>query len=84
MDALYQLSVVWIGVLIAVFLAKRIRITPVLFYLAVGALLVNTGVLPEEEHSFIRGFAEVGIVLIMFALGFEERIDNFLQSIKRS
>ena len=40
--------------------------------------------LPEEPHPFIRGFAEVGIVLIMFALGFEERIGSFLQSIKRS
>ena len=84
MDALCQLSVVWVGVLVAVFLAKRTRPTPVLFYLAVGAVFVNTGVLPEEPHPFIRGFAEVGIVLIMFALGFEERIDSFLQSIKRS
>ena len=38
MDALCQLSVVWVGVLVAVFLAKRTRLTPVLFYLAVGAV----------------------------------------------
>ena len=34
--------------------------------------------------SLSRGFAEVGIVLIMFAIGFEERVDHFLDSVKRS
>lgn len=70
--------------LVAVFLAKRTRLTPVLYYLAVGAFFVNIVLLPVEVHEFIRNFAEVDIILIMFALGFDERVDNFLQSIKKS
>ncbi len=55
-----------------------------LFYLAIGCLLVNVGILPEESDEFIRGFAELGIILIMFAIGFEEQTSHFLQSIKKS
>ena len=83
-DPLVQLSMIWVGVLVAVFLAKRTRLTPVLYYLAVGAFFVNTGLLLIEVHEFIRNFAEVGIILIMFALGFDERVDNFLHSMKKS
>ena len=36
-----------------------------------GAVLVNVGILPKEAHPFIRGFAEIGIIVIMFAIGFE-------------
>jgi Kef-type K+ transport system membrane component KefB len=79
-----QLAIIWFGVLIAAFLANRTRLTPVLFFLAVGAVFVNTGLLPEEPAAFVRGFAEIGIVLIMFAIGFEERVDHFMESIKRS
>jgi len=64
--------------------ARKTKLTPVLYYLAVGAILVNIGVLPKENHAFIRGFAEIGTALIMFALGFEESTSNFLTSIKRS
>ncbi|MCH8863511.1 MAG: cation:proton antiporter [Proteobacteria bacterium] len=83
-DPLAQLLVIWIGVFIAVYAAKATKLTPVLFYLAVGAVAVNTGILPHEAHPFIRGFAEIGIIVIMFALGFEESPVNFLRSVKRS
>ena len=36
-----------------------------------GAVLVNVGILPKEAHPFTRGFAEIGIIVIMFAIGFE-------------
>ena len=49
-----------------------------------GAVYVNTGLLPVEPGEFIRVFAEVGIILIMFALGFEESTDNFVSGLKRS
>ena len=83
-DPLVELAIIWIGVLVAVYLAKRTRLTPVLYYLAIGAFFVNIGLLPTEIHTFIRNFAEVGIILIMFALGFEERVDSFLSSVKKS
>lgn len=84
MEHLIHLAIIWSGVYVAFFLARKTRLTPVLYYLAVGSVLVNTGILPVHSGEFIRGFAEIGIILIMFALGFEESTDNFLRSIKRS
>ncbi|MFT5321792.1 MAG: Kef-type K+ transport system membrane component KefB, partial [Pseudohongiellaceae bacterium] len=60
------------------------KLTPVLFFLAFGSLMVNLGILPHESTEFIRGFAEIGIILIMFALGFEEDTSAFVKGIKRS
>lgn len=84
MEALIDLALIWSGVLLAVYLAKRTRLTPVLYFLAVGAVFVNLGVLPEEPHEFVRGFAEIGIIFIMFAIGFDERLSHFAKSVKRS
>ena len=84
MDPLVQLAVMWCGVFIASVMASKTKLTSVLFFLAFGSLMVNVGILPTDSSPFIRGFAELGIVLIMFALGFEENTQNFLRSIKRT
>ncbi len=84
MHTLENLTIIWMGVLLAHFMARATRLTPVLFYLFMGAVYVNTGLLPVEPGEFIRVFAEVGIILIMFALGFEESTDNFVTGLKRS
>ncbi len=84
MHTLENLTIIWIGVLIAHSMARATRLTPALFYLFMGALFVNTGLLSEDPGEFISGFAEVGIILIMFALGFEETTSNFVTGIKRS
>lgn len=84
MGAFEQLALIWAGVLVAAYCANRTRLTPVLYFLAVGAILVNTGLLPEHPAEFVRGFAEIGIVLIMFAIGFEERVDHFVDSVRQS
>ena len=84
MDPLVHLAIIWAGVFAAVVLAKLTRLTPVLYFLFVGSVLVNIGVLPAESGAFIRTFAELGIIIIMFALGFEESTDNFMASVKRS
>lgn len=84
MGPLEHLAIIWCGVFVAIVAARRTKLTPVLYYLAIGAILVNTGVLPEKSSPFIRGFADIGIVLIMFALGFEESTKNFLRSVRRS
>ena len=78
------LAIIWISVLVASFIAHHTRLTPVLWYLFLGSLMVNLGFLPETMPIFIVDFAELGIIVIMFALGFEENTDHFLQSIKRS
>ena len=84
MDPLVQLAIMWAGVLLSSLLAEKTRLTSVLYFLAFGALMVNVGILPEETAPVIRGFAEIGIILIMFALGFEEKVAHFLASIRRS
>lgn len=84
MHPLVHLAIIWAGVFVAVVAAKKTRLTPVLFFLFVGFLLVNFGIVPVESGDFIREFAELGIIFIMFFLGFEETTDNFLGSIKKS
>jgi len=46
--------------------------------------MVNIGIFPKEPDHFIESFAEIGIIIIMFALGFEESTSNFFKSIKRA
>jgi Kef-type K+ transport system membrane component KefB len=84
MNPLTHLAIIWAAVFVAVVMAKMTRLTPVLYFLFVGSLLANVGVLPADSGAFIREFANLGIILIMFALGFEESTDNFLASVKRS
>ena len=84
MHSLVHLALIWAAVLAAAVAAKKTRLTPVFFYLFIGFLLVNVGVLPKQSGSFIREFAELGIIFIMFALGFEESTDNFIGSLKKS
>lgn len=84
MHDLSILAIIWTSVFVASFIAHRTRLTPVLWYLFLGSSLVNLGVLPTEMPVFIVNFAELGIISIMFALGFEEDTTNFLKSIKRS
>jgi Kef-type K+ transport system membrane component KefB len=78
------LALIWTTVFFASYLAHKTRLTPVLWYLFCGAFFVNVGFLPEVLPVFIIDFAELGIIIIMFALGFEENTANFLQGIKRS
>lgn len=84
MNPLGHLAIIWAGVFIAVVAAKKTRLTPVLYFLFIGSVLANTGILPSESGAFIRNFAELGIIFIMFSLGFEESTDNFIASVKRS
>lgn len=83
-DPLAQLAIIWLAVFAAIYLARRTRLTPVLFYLFVGAALVNLDILPSETAPFIRGLSDIGIIVIMFALGFEENTAAFLRSVRRS
>lgn len=84
MHDMFFLTIIWSGVYLSHFLAARTKLTPVLYFLAFGSTMVNIGVLPEQSTEFIRGFSEIGIILIMFALGFEEDTQRFIKGIKRS
>jgi Kef-type K+ transport system membrane component KefB len=84
MEELGHLALIWGCVYIASILAVKTKLTPVLWFLAFGCLMVNTGLLPQGSTPFISSFSEVGIILIMFALGFEEDSQNFIKGIKRA
>jgi len=84
MQDLHHLAIIWICVFLSSFLARLSKLTSVVYFLAFGCLMVNTGILPEETTAFIEGFAKVGIIIIMFALGFEENSGQFVQGIKRA
>ena len=84
MESLAYLALIWFSVYLSILLAERTRLTPVLYFLAMGSLMVNIGIFPKESDHFIESFAEIGIIVIMFALGFEESTANFFKSIKRA
>lgn len=84
MHALSSLALIWAAILLATILARWSRLTPVLWFLFLGAVMVNTGLLPLKADPFIAGFAELGIIVIMFAIGFEEDTNNFINSVKKS
>jgi Kef-type K+ transport system membrane component KefB len=84
MQDLESLAIIWAAVFVAHYLAGKTRLTPVLWFLAMGCLLVNIGILPEDPGIFLQDLSQVGIIVIMFALGFEESSSAFVRSIKRS
>ena len=84
MEDLVALAITWIFVFVAHWAAGRTKLTPVLWFLAMGCLGVNLGILPKEPGIFMRDLAEIGIIVIMFALGFEENSEAFLRSVRRS
>ncbi len=84
MQDLNHLAIIWICVFLSSYLARLTKLTAVVYFLAFGSLMVNTGILPLETTPFIEGFAKVGIIVIMFALGFEENSSQFVQGIKRA
>jgi len=84
MDNLTYLAIILSGVFAAHYFAGKTRLTPLLFLLAFGSLMVNLGLLPVDSSEFIRGFSELGIILIMFALGLEEDASHFVKGMKRS
>jgi len=84
MHDLLILAIIWASVFVAAYLAHKTRLTPVLWYLFCGTVLVNVNILPLEMPIFIQDFSELGIIIIMFALGFEENTSNFIGGIKRS
>ena len=84
MDPLVHLALIWVAVFVANVLARKTRLTPVLWFLALGSIMANAGLVGPHSGDFIEGLATLGIILIMFALGFEEKTDNFLDSVKKS
>ncbi len=84
MHDLMLLAIIWLSVFFAAWMAHITRLTPVLWFLFFGTFMANVGLLPKELPEFIKNISELGIIIIMFALGFEENVNKFVKSIKRS
>jgi hypothetical protein len=54
MDPLAHLAIIWVGVFAAAVSAKKTRMTPVLYFLFIGSVLANTGLIVREEHFQLK------------------------------
>ena len=81
---LESLTLIWGGVLICNFVSKKYRrLSPLVLHLLLGCLLVNLGLLPETPSQFINTLSELAITIVMFSLGLEEDVRNFIAGIKQ-
>ena len=77
-----EMFILFLAILISKLLAKKTNTVDVLWYIIFGAIVGNIGLLPEDER--IEFLGEIGIILVMFALGFEENLSNFLKGLKKA
>lgn len=63
--------------------ASKTNTVDVLWLIILGAIGVNIGILPEHSEV-LEVIGEWGIVFVMFALGFEENVTNFVKGLKKS
>jgi glutathione-regulated potassium-efflux system ancillary protein KefC/glutathione-regulated potassium-efflux system protein KefB len=71
MSLLTSIAVFLAAAVIAVPLFQRFRLSAVLAYLASGMLLGPWGLAVVEDVDAILGFAELGVVLLLFIIGLE-------------
>jgi len=76
-------SIILAIVVLAKLLATKTNSVDVLWLIVFGAIGVNLGILPEH-NEILESIGEWGIVFIMFALGFEENVSNFVKGLKKS
>jgi monovalent cation:H+ antiporter-2, CPA2 family len=67
---------------IALVLARRLRVPATLAYLAVGILLGPHGLMALEENHQVELLAEFGVVFLMFSIGLEFSLQK-LKSMRR-
>ncbi|NPA87588.1 cation:proton antiporter [Caminibacter pacificus] len=77
-----ELFILFLTIFVAKILAKKTNTVDVLWYIVLGAVLGNLHILSEDHR--IEFLGEIGIILVMFALGFEENLSNFLKGVKKA
>ncbi len=70
-------------VIVAKYIAKRTATVDVLWLIIFGAIFGSLKLIPEH-HEVLEYIGEWGIVFVMFALGFDEDLEHFTNSLKRS
>ncbi|RLA75402.1 MAG: cation:proton antiporter [Epsilonproteobacteria bacterium] len=76
-------TIVILLIVAAKILSAKTRTVDVLWLILFGSIAVNIGILPKE-HQVIEAIGEWGIVFVMFALGFDENLSNFMRGLKKS
>ncbi|MGI9420295.1 MAG: cation:proton antiporter, partial [Geminicoccaceae bacterium] len=77
---LSEVIVFLVATVVVVPLAKVLRLSPILGYLAVGIAAGPSGLGLVENVEEVRAFAELGVVFLLFAVGLElsfERLKTF-------
>ncbi len=77
---LSEVIVFLVATVVVVPLAKALRLSPILGYLAVGIAAGPSGLGLVEKVEEVRAFAELGVVFLLFAVGLElsfERLKTF-------
>ena len=77
-----ELFLLFSTVLVSKIVAKKTNTVDVLWFIVIGALLGNVGLFSGDHRLEFLG--EIGIILVMFALGFEENLSNFLKGVKKA
>jgi len=76
-------AVILFLVVISKILSAKTSTIDVLWLILFGSLGVNLGILPQHSVS-LEAIGEWGIVFVMFALGFDENLGNFVKGLRRS
>jgi len=77
-----ELFILFLTVFAAKITAKKTNTVDVLWFIIYGAVLGNVGLFSGDHRLEFLG--EIGIILVMFALGFEEDLSNFLKGVKKA
>jgi Kef-type K+ transport system membrane component KefB len=73
---------VFVGVYLSKILAHKTKTVDVLWFIVIGAILGNFELIEETESLEFLG--NIGIILVMFALGWEEDAGHFVEGMKKA
>jgi monovalent cation:H+ antiporter-2, CPA2 family len=81
---LLELGLLFLGLSLLGLLARRFGLSPVPFVLVAALALGEGGVVPlSTAQPFIEAAAEIGVVLLLLALGLEFSADELFSSLRR-
>jgi len=76
-------AIILFFVVLAKIISQKTSTVDVLWLIILGSVGVNLGILPQH-NEILEAIGEWGIVFVMFALGFDEDLNHFIQGLKRS
>jgi monovalent cation:H+ antiporter-2, CPA2 family len=81
---LIELGLLFLGLSLLGLLARRFGLSPIPFVLVAALALGDGGVVPlSTAQPFIEAAAEIGVVLLLLALGLEFSADELFSSLRR-